>query len=75
MDGRSDQRSRSTLRQLTIMGYGPNTGAIKMNQPQKEKADAMLEFFTADLMAQGMTEQAAFVRALEAVNRLIKNTK
>jgi|TARA_B110000977_G_C10803837_1_gene387430 hypothetical protein len=46
-----------------------------MNQPQKEKAAAMLEFFTADLMAQGMTEQAAFVRALEAVNRLIKNTK
>ena len=46
-----------------------------MNQAQKEKAAQMLEFFTADLVAKGMSEQDAFSRALEAVNRLIKNTK
>jgi hypothetical protein len=32
----------------------------------------MLEFFTADLIAQGMSQEDAFNRALEAVNRLIK---
>ena len=43
-----------------------------MNQAQKTKAAQMLEFFTADLIAQGMSQEDAFNRALEAVNRLIK---
>ena len=43
-----------------------------MNQAQKVKAAQMLEFFTADLISQGMSQEDAFNRALEAVNRLIE---
>ena len=43
-----------------------------MNQTQKTKAAQMLEFFTNDLISQGFSQEAAFNRALEAVNRLIK---
>ena len=39
---------------------------------QKTKAAQMLEFFTNDLIAQGLSQEDAFNRALEAVNRLIK---
>ena len=46
-----------------------------MNTQQKEKAAAMLEFFTDDLITQGYSPEAAFKRACEAVNRLIKATK
>jgi len=43
-----------------------------MNKAQKIKAAQMLEFFTNDLIAQGLSQEDAFNRALEAVNRLIK---
>ena len=43
-----------------------------MNQAQKIKAAQMLEFFTNDLISQGFSQEDAFNRALEAVNRLIK---
>jgi len=43
-----------------------------MSQAQKAKAAAMLEFFTNDLIAQGLSQEDAFNRALESVNRLIK---
>ena len=43
-----------------------------MNQAQKNKAAQMLKFFTADLIAQGMSHEDAFNRALEAVNRMIE---
>ena len=43
-----------------------------MNKAQKIKAAQMLEYFTNDLIAQGLSQEDAFNRALEAVNRLIK---
>tara|TARA_B100000795_G_C22653090_1_gene381068 strand:- start:92 stop:238 length:147 start_codon:yes stop_codon:yes gene_type:complete len=46
-----------------------------MNTQQKEKAAAMLEFFTDDLISQGHSPEAAFKRACEAVNRLIEVSK
>ena len=46
-----------------------------MNQAQKIKAMQMLDFFTNDLISQGMSQEDAFKRALEAVNRLIEAAK
>jgi len=47
----------------------------EMNQAQKIKAMQMLDFFTNDLISQGMSQEDAFKRALDAVNRLIEAAK
>jgi len=44
-----------------------------MNQEQKEKAAILLETYTDMLIADGLSPEAAFNRALGAVNRMIND--